>query len=135
MPTTEEIFKQIEIADNFIKYAKPGGEEKARQRARRRYEKALKMAMAEANDDTVKLIQLRMNDLARSAARDAEPEVEDYEGSGGASRSPTSHDMPAIVCLRGNGSPEDGPYCTSVVSRDSTSRPGASRSAVRSRRR
>lgn len=83
MPTREQIFKQIEIADNFIKYAKPGTEEKARQRARRRYEKAMKMAMAEANDDTVKLIQLRLGDLARSATRDVEPEVDDHEGSGG----------------------------------------------------
>ncbi|MPZ69710.1 MAG: molybdopterin-dependent oxidoreductase [Actinobacteria bacterium] len=39
--------------------------------------------MADADDDAVKQIQLRIGDLARSAARDAEPEIDDYEGLGG----------------------------------------------------
>ncbi|MBK5227219.1 MAG: hypothetical protein JJE05_01785 [Actinobacteria bacterium] len=83
MVSVAQIFKQIEIADNFLKYAKPGTEDKTRERARRRYDKALKMAMASADDQTVKLVKLRLNDLARTAVRDAEPEVEGYEPSGG----------------------------------------------------
>lgn len=35
MVAVAQIFKQIETADNFLKYAKPGTEEKARERARR----------------------------------------------------------------------------------------------------
>lgn len=83
MVSVAQIFKQIEIADNFLKYAKPGTEDKTRERARRRYDKALKMAMTSADDQTVKLVKLRLNDLARTAVRDAEPEVEGYEPSGG----------------------------------------------------
>ena len=58
MVTSAQIFKQIEIADNFLKYAKPGTEDKTRERARRRYEKALKIAMAEAADRVARCTSL-----------------------------------------------------------------------------
>jgi DMSO/TMAO reductase YedYZ molybdopterin-dependent catalytic subunit len=64
----ERIFKLIETADNFVKYAGPGREQRAAERARKRYMKAARLAEGASDDDLVAQIKLRLDDLERRAS-------------------------------------------------------------------
>ena len=63
----EKIFRLIETADNFVKYAAPGRESRAEARARKRYLKAQRLAEQSANDELVDQVKLRLEDLDRRA--------------------------------------------------------------------
>ena len=63
--TQAKIFKLLETADNFVKYARPGNRDRALVRARKRYEKAAEMATAAGDNDTLERVKLRMADLER----------------------------------------------------------------------
>lgn len=62
------IFRLIETADNFIKYARPGTEARAAARARVRYQKAAHMALAAGDEEMVAQVALRLEDLDRRPA-------------------------------------------------------------------
>lgn len=62
------IFRLVETADNFVKYAPPGREHRAADRARQRYERALALAERTGDDDLIEQVRLRMQDLERRAA-------------------------------------------------------------------
>ena len=68
MSDRDRIFKLLETADNFVKYAPPGRLDKAALRARRRYEKAGKLAEAVGDGDMLEQVRLRLGDLERRAA-------------------------------------------------------------------
>jgi DMSO/TMAO reductase YedYZ molybdopterin-dependent catalytic subunit len=59
------IFKLIETADNFIKYAPPSRRPRAAERARKRYEKAGKLAERAGAGDLVEQVSLRLGDIER----------------------------------------------------------------------
>lgn len=59
------IFRLLETADNFVKYAKPGDQERAAERARARYEQALKLAAHKGDVALIEQVRLRMGDLGR----------------------------------------------------------------------
>ncbi|MGH2735700.1 MAG: sulfite oxidase-like oxidoreductase [Actinomycetota bacterium] len=61
--THEKIFRLIETADNFVKYAKPGAEHRAAVRARKRYERAARLAEKEDDRDLMEQVSLRLADL------------------------------------------------------------------------
>jgi DMSO/TMAO reductase YedYZ molybdopterin-dependent catalytic subunit len=63
--TQAKIFKLLETADNFVKYARPGNRDRALERARKRYEKAAEMAAAAGDGDTLERVKLRLSDLER----------------------------------------------------------------------
>ncbi|MGH2698111.1 MAG: sulfite oxidase-like oxidoreductase [Actinomycetota bacterium] len=63
-----EIFRLIETADNFVKYAAPGKEARAEKRARRRYEKAERLAEQAGAEELVEQVRLRLADLERRAS-------------------------------------------------------------------
>jgi DMSO/TMAO reductase YedYZ molybdopterin-dependent catalytic subunit len=63
----ERIFKLLETADNFVKYAGPGREERGAERARKRYEKAVKLAVKAGEAELVEQAKLRLADLDRNA--------------------------------------------------------------------
>ncbi|HEX3328053.1 MAG TPA: sulfite oxidase-like oxidoreductase [Actinomycetota bacterium] len=99
------IFRLLETADNFVKYAAPGQEERAAERARQRYEDALELARRQGDAELVEQVRLRLGDLSR---RTAQPSVaaagvtsaqEDDDRSRDASDSFTSpgHDDPATA--------------------------------------
>ena len=64
---TAKLFRLLETADNFIKYARPGNHVKAGERARKRYEKAARLATEIGDDRTLELIRLRIEDIERRA--------------------------------------------------------------------
>lgn len=66
--TRDSIFRLIETADNFVKYAKPGGQTRARERATARYREARELAVAAGADELVRIATLRLADLDRQAA-------------------------------------------------------------------
>jgi DMSO/TMAO reductase YedYZ molybdopterin-dependent catalytic subunit len=68
------VFRLLETADNFVKYAAPGHERRAAERARTRYESALEIARNHGDAALVEQVRLRIDDLERRAALpDAEP--------------------------------------------------------------
>lgn len=73
----QRIFKLLETADNFIKYAPPNKRTRAADRARRRYEKAGKLAERAGAPDLVEQVTLRLSDLERRAAEDGGSEAWD----------------------------------------------------------
>jgi DMSO/TMAO reductase YedYZ molybdopterin-dependent catalytic subunit len=78
MPERERIFRLIETADNFVKYAEPGRRERAARRARKRLEKAQQVAIAAEDIEMQEQVRLRLEDLDRRAALpddDAGPDV------------------------------------------------------------
>jgi DMSO/TMAO reductase YedYZ molybdopterin-dependent catalytic subunit len=64
----ERIFDLLETADNFVKYAAPGREERASARARKRYERALDLAARAGDNGMVEQARLRLADLDRRAS-------------------------------------------------------------------
>jgi DMSO/TMAO reductase YedYZ molybdopterin-dependent catalytic subunit len=60
-----DIFRLLETADNFVKYAKPGDQQRAAERARDRYERALKLAQRKGDAALIEQVRLRMDDLER----------------------------------------------------------------------
>lgn len=68
---TQKIFKLIETADNFIKYSRPGGEDGALNRARKRYEKAQRLAETAGDAQILEQLRVRMEDLDRRASQGA----------------------------------------------------------------
>jgi DMSO/TMAO reductase YedYZ molybdopterin-dependent catalytic subunit len=78
----EQIFHLIETADNFVKYADAGAEDRAAERARKRYQEAAQLAERAGDSYMIDQVRLRVADLERRAAlprRDvaepSEPEV------------------------------------------------------------
>jgi DMSO/TMAO reductase YedYZ molybdopterin-dependent catalytic subunit len=69
-PTRESVFRLIETADNFVKYARPGGEPRARERAMARYRMARELAVQLGEREFVEIATLRMADLDRLAAQE-----------------------------------------------------------------
>ena len=61
----ERIFRLIESADNFVKYAATGKEARADARARKRYLKAQRLAEQSGDDELVDQVRLRLQDLER----------------------------------------------------------------------
>lgn len=68
MDDRQRIFKLIETADNFVKYAGPGREERGAERARKRYMKAARLAEGANDDELLGQIKLRLEDLDRRAS-------------------------------------------------------------------
>jgi DMSO/TMAO reductase YedYZ molybdopterin-dependent catalytic subunit len=68
MPERERIFKLLETADNFVKYAPPGREGRAAERAKRRYERAARLAEKDGDAELVGQARLRLADLERRAS-------------------------------------------------------------------
>jgi len=64
----ERIFELLETADNFVKYAAPGREERAAARARKRYQRALELAQRAGDDALVAQARLRLDDLDRRSS-------------------------------------------------------------------
>jgi DMSO/TMAO reductase YedYZ molybdopterin-dependent catalytic subunit len=62
------IFKLLERGDNFVKYARPGTEQRATERARKRYLKAAELAEVSGDEDSLRLARIRLEDLERFAA-------------------------------------------------------------------
>jgi DMSO/TMAO reductase YedYZ molybdopterin-dependent catalytic subunit len=62
------VFRLLETADNFVKYATPGHEGRAADRARARYESALELAQNNGDAALVEQVRLRIDDLGRRAA-------------------------------------------------------------------
>jgi DMSO/TMAO reductase YedYZ molybdopterin-dependent catalytic subunit len=69
------IFRLVETADNFVKYAAPGHEQRASLRARERYERALELARDKGDSLLVEQVRLRIDDLERRTALAPEPEA------------------------------------------------------------
>lgn len=67
MDESERIFKLIETADNFVKYAAPGREQRGAERARKRYMKASRLAEAAGDQELLEQLRLRLEDLDRRA--------------------------------------------------------------------
>ena len=68
------IFRLIETADNFVKYARPGRYERAAERARKRYNRAGKLAESLGDAEMIEQVRLRLTDLdARAASMGEEP--------------------------------------------------------------
>ena len=67
-PERARIFRLIETADNFVKYAPAGHEQRADERARGRYERANELARIKGDQALIEQIELRMQDLKGRAA-------------------------------------------------------------------
>ena len=70
------IFRLLETADNFVKYARPGGYERAAGRARKRYERAAKLAESAGDTEMLAQVRIRLEDLDRRSAAMGEDSVE-----------------------------------------------------------
>ncbi|HEY7874821.1 MAG TPA: sulfite oxidase-like oxidoreductase [Actinomycetota bacterium] len=68
MTDRQRIFELLETADNFVKYAPSGREERAAQRARKRYQRALDLARSSGDDEMAAQASLRLDDLERRAS-------------------------------------------------------------------
>jgi DMSO/TMAO reductase YedYZ molybdopterin-dependent catalytic subunit len=66
----EEIFRLLEIGDNFVKYAAEGRQERAAERARKKYEEAAALAESTGDIEMRDLVAIRFGDLQR---RDGQP--------------------------------------------------------------
>ncbi len=81
-----KLFKLLETADNYVKYAWPENRQRAVERARRRYEKARLLAVQEGDTETLGLIDLRLDDLKRlvtlpeESAAPSDAVTTDYRG-------------------------------------------------------
>jgi DMSO/TMAO reductase YedYZ molybdopterin-dependent catalytic subunit len=73
----QRVFKLIETADNFVKYARPGTEQRAATRARRRLEEATELAEAACAHDLLDGIRLRLDDFDSGAASRTEGVADD----------------------------------------------------------
>lgn len=80
---SERIFELLETADNFVKYAAPGREDRAAARARKRYRRALELAEQAGEDALVDQARLRLDDLDRRAALPASARDESPDEAGG----------------------------------------------------
>ena len=78
----QRIFKLLETADNFVKYAPPSRREAASRRAKRRYEKAGKLAERAGADDLLEQVRLRLTDVERRLEASEEGEAWDGESPG-----------------------------------------------------
>lgn len=67
MTENQRIFRLLETADNFVKYAPAGREERAAERARRRYERAAKLAQRAGDEELMEQARIRIADLDRRA--------------------------------------------------------------------
>ncbi|MGH2754740.1 MAG: sulfite oxidase-like oxidoreductase [Actinomycetota bacterium] len=76
-----KIFKLLETADNFVKYARPGEGERALDRARKRYEKAAELAQ-NGDDEMLERIRLRLADLERLRGLPDEVDASDDNENG-----------------------------------------------------
>jgi DMSO/TMAO reductase YedYZ molybdopterin-dependent catalytic subunit len=65
----ETIFRLIETGDNFVKYAAEGRQERAAERARRKFEKAAELAGESGDVEMLELVRLRLEDLERRLER------------------------------------------------------------------
>jgi DMSO/TMAO reductase YedYZ molybdopterin-dependent catalytic subunit len=74
-----KIFKLLETADNFVKYARPGNRDRSLGRARKRYERAADLAGATGDTETLERVRLRLGDLDRLAKQPDEPDAEPAE--------------------------------------------------------
>jgi hypothetical protein len=83
------IFRLLETADNFVKYAATGREERAAERARERYEDALELARRKGDAELVEQVRLRIDDLQRrtgsgvETTEDESPPEDDGRDAGG----------------------------------------------------
>ena len=77
METKEQIFHLIETADNFVKYAEAGKEDRAAQRARERYEEAALLAERAGDSYMIDQVKLRLADLERRASLPLTADVAD----------------------------------------------------------
>jgi DMSO/TMAO reductase YedYZ molybdopterin-dependent catalytic subunit len=68
----ETIFRLIETGDNFVKYAAEGRQERAAERARRKFERAAELASESGDAEMLELVRLRLEDLDR---RHEQPDV------------------------------------------------------------
>jgi DMSO/TMAO reductase YedYZ molybdopterin-dependent catalytic subunit len=84
-PTRDKILKLLRTADNFVKYAADGREDRAAKRARKRYQEAAILALRMGDEELHALATLRLKDL--DAPRPDEREIETTsDGNGGGSR-------------------------------------------------
>lgn len=97
MDERERIFKLIETADNFVKYAGPGREPRAAERARKRYMKAARLAEGAGDEDLLSQVQLRLEDLERRQTLAPGVTDDSEEPSGG---SILTSDLPAHAQAR-----------------------------------
>jgi DMSO/TMAO reductase YedYZ molybdopterin-dependent catalytic subunit len=82
----ERIFRLLETADNFVKYAGPGREQRGADRARKRYEKAAVLADRAGDTEMLGQVKLRLADLERRASLPADAAgAGDFEDSIGGS--------------------------------------------------
>jgi DMSO/TMAO reductase YedYZ molybdopterin-dependent catalytic subunit len=65
----ETIFRLIETGDNFVKYAAEGRQERAAERARRKFERAAELAGESGDLEMLDLVRLRLEDLERRHER------------------------------------------------------------------
>ena len=77
MDAKEQIFHLIETADNFVKYAEAGKEDRAAQRARERYEEAARLAERAGDSYMIDQVKLRLTDLERRASMPLAADVAD----------------------------------------------------------
>jgi DMSO/TMAO reductase YedYZ molybdopterin-dependent catalytic subunit len=73
-PQRARIFRLIETADNFVKYAPPNGQARAAKRARARYQRALELAQNRGDEELIGQVGLRMADLERRASAPNAPQ-------------------------------------------------------------
>lgn len=74
----ETIFHLLETGDNFVKYAAEGKQERAAERARRKFERAAELAVEVGDLEMLELARLRLEDLER---RGAGPDVAEVAGA------------------------------------------------------
>lgn len=74
------MFEMLETADNFVKYAATGREERAAARARKRYQRVLDLASASGDDEMAQQARVRLDDLTRRAGL---PATAPGDGDGG----------------------------------------------------
>lgn len=97
MPERERIFKLLKTADNFVKYAPPGRDTRAAERARKRYERAARLAQKEGDAELEEQARLRLADLERRAS--LPPGASDEDGSDLGGSIPTA-ELPAHAQAR-----------------------------------
>jgi DMSO/TMAO reductase YedYZ molybdopterin-dependent catalytic subunit len=91
MDELTRIFKLLETADNFIKYAPPTRTERAAERARRRLEKAGELADRAGAAELVEQVRLRLADLDRRAAEVDADDLDEADTAPIGSSSPPTH--------------------------------------------
>lgn len=67
-PTPESLHRLLETAGNFVKYARPGLQARARERALERYRSARDLAVQIGDQEVVRIATLRIQDLERAPA-------------------------------------------------------------------